>query len=214
MKRSYSLAKPLGKDLHNCLVWWLAFLRNYTPRPIPTSLSSLPLLVSYSDGEGADAGIGAALWHPFATRPLAVFAEVPAMVREQWRVFQNSKSFEDIFLVEALGPLLLLVTFPRYLRNCLWIHFIDNSAAEASLIRGASSSTLGDHVVGLTWSLIQKRSIWAYFDRVASKTNPVDGLSRKEFRGPWEWVRVVPFPIDDLARFAATLETEEFRLVT
>jgi hypothetical protein len=166
----------------------------------------LPVVVSYSDGEGGLAGIGAALWHPHKSRPLAVYAEVPTLIRNQWRLAQGSKEYEDIFLVEALGPLLLLSAFPKVLRNCLWLHFIDNSAAEASLIRGASSSDLGDHVVGLTWAKIEKQSLWAYFDRVSSSANPVDGISRRLFQGPWEWVRQMPFPVEELVSFAASFD--------
>jgi len=204
MKRAYSQSKGLTKQLICCLLWWLSFLHEYSPRPIPTALASLPVVVSYSDGEGRNAGIGAALWHPHRQRPLAVYAEVPAMIRNQWKRVQGSDDFQDIFLVEALGPLLLLSAFPKVLRNCLWLHFIDNSAAEASLIRGSSSSDLGDHVIGLTWSLIQRRSLWAYFDRVSSSANPSDGLSRRTFHGPWEWVLQHPFPIDDLVAYAAS----------
>ena len=104
--------------------------------------------------------------------------------------------------MEALGPLLLLLTFPKLLVNCMWLHFIDNSAAEASLIRGTSASRLGDHVVGLTWAIIQKRTIWSYFDRVASKSNPTDGISRREFKGPWKQVYKVPFPLEQVEKFA------------
>ena len=103
---------------------------------------------------------------------------------------------------------MLLSAFPRHLKNCLWIHFIDNSAAESSLIRGASSSVLGDHIIGLTWDYIQKRTLWAYFDRVESKANPVDGLSRRCFSGPWEGVTIVDFPMDDLVAFAASLSLD------
>jgi hypothetical protein len=193
MKRAHSSTKIVDKYLSTCLQWWLLFVRSFTPRPIPTSLSSLPCIVSYSDGEGGDAGIGAAVWQP-GRRPLAVYTEVPDVVREQWRKFQGSEEYQDIFLVEALGPLLLLMSFPKTFRNCLWLHFIDNSAAEASLIRGASSSVVGDHVVGMTWAHIQKAGLWPYFDRVESSANPVDGLSRKRFQGPWERVQVRPFP--------------------
>jgi len=211
LKRAFSRSGPLGNVLVLCLRWWLTFLKMYTPRAIPTSLASLPCVVSYSDGEGGLAGIGAAVWHPHFPRPLAVYSEVPNMIRDQWRVIQQSEKFEDIFLVEALGPLLLLKAFPKVLRNCLWIHFIDNEAAEASLVRGASSSDLGDHVVGLTWSLIQKHHLWAYFDRVSSKANPVDGLSRRCFQGPWERVVQLPFPVDELVAFASLLGVEELR---
>ena len=112
--------------------------------------------------------------------------------------------YHDIFLVGALGPLILLSTFPKPLRDCLWIYFIDNSVAEASLIRGASSSELGDHVVGRTWSLIQERLLWPYSDRVKSKANPVDDLSRRCFKGPWERVHSRLFPLKEIVDFAST----------
>ena len=135
-------------------------------------------------------------------KPLAVYSEVPDIVRDQWRWVSGYEEYQDIFLVEALGPLVLLLSFPKALRDCLWTHYIDNSAAEASLVRGASSSDLGNHIVGLTWSLIHKRRIWPYFCRVQSKANPVDGLSRRRFNGPWERVHVRPFPLDQLVDFA------------
>ena len=206
LRRSYSRARKVNAEIRACLLWWLSFLRGFTSRPIPTSLESLPLVVSYSDGEGGWAGIGAAIWLPNRERPLAVYAEVPPVLREHWRSINGSDGFEDIFLVEALGPLLLLVTFPQLLRECLLLHFIDNSAAEASLVRGSSSSRLGDHVVGLTWSHIQRRRIWAYFDRVESKANPVDGLSRRIFKGPWERLYQRTFPLEELLCFARSFE--------
>ena len=162
--------------------------------------------MSYSDGEGGLAGIGAALWHPSKSLPVAVYCEVPNVLRDSWMIASGTRSYQDIFLVEALGPLLLLVTYPNLLRNCLWIHFIDNSAAEASLIRGSSSSRLGDHVIGLTWMQIQKRFIWSYFDRVESHANPVDGISRRKFNGPWREVHVRDFPLQMLLEFARSFE--------
>ena len=206
IRRSYSRVRRLNDELRTCIKWWLSFLYGFTPRPIPTSLESLPLVISYFDGEGGLAGIGAALWHPHRARPLAVYAEVPLDLRRHWRTVSGTAGFEDIFLVEALGPLLLLVTFPQLLKECLWLHFIDNSAAEASLVRGSSASRLGEHVVGLTWSHIQHRRIWSYFDRVESKANPVDGLSRRIFHGPWERLYQRAFPLQELVRFAQSFE--------
>ena len=110
----------------------------------------------------------------------------------------------DLFFVEALGPLLLLIAFPNVLKDCLWIHFIDNTAAEASLIRGSSSVEGGGHIVGLTWTMIQKQRLWAYFDRVESKANPVDGLSRRRFNGPWDQVYMMDFPSIVLDEFVRT----------
>ena len=112
------------------------------------------------------------------------------------------EGYRDIFLVEAVGPLLLLTAFPRVMRNALWIHFIDNEAAEASLISWSSSIAAGDHIIGLTWELVGRRRLWPFFDRVESKANPVDGLSRGETAGPWRGVTVIDFPSKALKSLA------------
>ena len=206
-KRVYSRKQKLDHMLYVCIGWWLCFLQSYQPRPVPTSLSELPLIVSYSDGEGGLAGIGAAVCRHEGP-PLALYCEVPQYLRDYWHSRSSSVVYTDIFLVEALGPLLLLLAFPKTFRNCMWLHFIDNKAAEASLIRGTSSKNHGDHVVGLTWALIQKLGIFAYFDRVSSKSNPVDGLSRRNFDGPWTRVYRPEFPTAKLSEFAESCGDE------
>ena len=200
-QRAYSRAKNLNSGLISCFKWWLAFLNEFKPRPIPASLSDLPCIISYSDGEGGLAGIGAAVWDPRRAKPLALYTEVPNIIRDKWQVADSNDVRNDIYFVEALGPLLLLIAFPNVLKDCLWIHFIDNTAAEASLIRGSSSVEGGDHIVGLTWTMIQKQRLWAYFDRVESKANPVDGLSRRRFSGPWDQVYRMDFPAFVLDEF-------------
>ena len=85
-------------------------------------------------------------------------------------------------------------TFPKILKGSLWIHFIDNVAGEYSLIKGSSSITSGDVVVGATWSRIQKLDVYAYFGRVMSESNPVDGLSRGRPHGPWRQVIKAKLP--------------------
>ena len=102
--------------------------------------------------------------------------------------------YNDIFEIEAVGPLLILDQWGRRMRNCLWLHFIDNEGAQAALCRGSSSVHEGDIIVGHTWALIAKFQIYAWFDRVASKSNPVDGLSRGDFLGPWRDVRALRLP--------------------
>ena len=95
-----------------------------------------------------------------------------------------------------MGPLAVLETFPRVVRNCLWVHYIDNVAAQYCLIKGSSSISSGDVVVGETWKRIQSLGIHAYFDRVESKANPVDGLSRGVKHGPWKQVNRARLPAD------------------
>lgn len=110
--------------------------------------------------------------------------------------------YKDIFLIEAVGPLLLLVAFPRLMRNAMWIHYVDNTSAEAVLVKGSSSLSAADHVVGLTWELCAQRSLIPYFDRVESKSNPVDALSRGHCVGPWRHVEKIPFPAEMLENLA------------
>ena len=78
----------------------------------------------------------------------------------------------------------------------MWIHFIDNTAAEASLISGSSGLSVVDHM-GLTWERIPKQRLWLFVDRVESEANPVDGLSRGVIVGPWKGVEQVEFPTKD-----------------
>ena len=101
-----------------------------------------------------------------------------------WSDLAGKAEYKDIFLIEAIGPLLLLVAFPKLMRDALWLHVIDNAAAEASLISGSSALQAADHIVGLTWQKAGSRRLWPFFDRVASSSNPVDGLSRGSFAGP------------------------------
>ena len=133
---------------------------------------------------------------------------VPTAVREHWKrqrkqqhhQHQRTSSspeppeYSDIFEIEALGPLLVLHNFGEILRGALWIHFIDNAAGLASLVRGSSSVTNGDVIVGMTWSEMHRLQVLPWFDRVESKSNPVDGLSRGKRHGPWGKLRPLTLP--------------------
>ena len=147
------------------------------------------LVVSYSDGEGAKAGFGIAVWSSRCPNgPLAAFCEIPQSVRNLWDRRAGKEEYNDIFLIEAIGPLSILQTFPNIVKKSLWLHFIDNVAAQHSLIKGSSSIKSGDIVIGETWRRIQQLNAYAYFERVMSGSNPVDGLGRRRSSGPWKRV--------------------------
>ena len=110
-----------------------------------------------------------------------------------WDQQRRQCRFNDIFEIEAIGPLILLHNFGEYFTNALWVHFIDNDAAMASLINGSSSVGSGDVIVGATWSSIASHNACPWFDRVESESNPVDGLSRGRTAGPWQ-LRTLTFP--------------------
>ena len=143
---------------------------------------------------------------------MAAFCEFPKEVRDLWDRRVGLEEYNDIFLIEAIGPLAILETFPNIVKGSLWLHFIDNVASQHSLIKGSSSISSGDVVVGATWQKIQKLDVYAYFDRVESEANPVDGLSRGRTHGPWQRVLRAKLPHDLLAMLHSELEIGEVRV--
>ena len=200
IKRCGERHRKLHTQLMACLLWWRLFLSTYRHREIPTSLTGRPLVVTYSDGEGDAAGVGICIFCAKAPRPLAAFAKMPECIRQLWARRAGEGEYHDIFLIEAIGPLLVLCTYPNLLRGAAWIHFIDNTAAQHSLLKGCSSITSGDHVVGLTWERASALDCWPYFDRVHTKSNPIDGVSRQDFQGPWAAVTQAVVPLDMLTQ--------------
>ena len=194
IRRSSEMRNGPNRQILAATEFWLKFLIQYRPREVPAFLSFRETVVTYSDGEGADAGLGIALWSSRCPRgPLAAYCEIPEVIRCLWDK-QKAEEHRDIFLIEAVGPLALLTTFPKMLKGTMWTHYIDNVGAEYSLVKGSSSTDAGDIVVGETWKRIAELDVFPYFDRVASESNPVDGLSRGRRHGPWEQVIKAKLP--------------------
>ena len=198
IRRSYERRSALNVQIRSGIDFWLQFLNAFVPRYIPVFLEAMEVTVSYSDGEGDKAGLGVAVWSARCPDgPLAAFCDIPEQVRRLWDSQREAEAqSSDIFLIEAIGPLALLHTYPNVLKNTLWLHFIDNEASQHSLIKGSSSIACGDVIVGETWKRIQQLNIYPYFDRVESKANPVDGLSRGRSEGPWRQVDRARLPDD------------------
>ena len=141
-------------------------MANRVPRPVPFGAQrrSVPV-ITYSDGEGGDAGVGVVIFGKFpdGSQPKPVYLEIPPELRELWSL-QKSRSktgtTTDIFEIEAIGPLIALLEWPQLLANRPWIHFIDNVGAQQALIRGSSSSLNGDVIAGETWNYIRKIGCW------------------------------------------------------
>ena len=79
---------------------------------------------------------------------------VPEDLQAKWDTERKLDRHNDIFEVEAVGPLLVLHNFSDVLANSLWLHFVDNAAALSALVRGGSSVDSGDLITGLSWSYI------------------------------------------------------------
>ena len=119
-------------------------------------------IITYSECEGSDVGIGIGLWIQGRSKPLAAFIKCPIelqLLLAKQRHTNSTHNLTDIFQIEAVGPLAVLATWPELLRDCLWIHFIGNAAALSALVNGSSSVSSGDVVIGLTWEMIASRCI-------------------------------------------------------
>ena len=104
--------------------------------------------------------------------------------------------YNDIQEVEGIGPLLALTTWKDLLADALWMHYIDNNGALSCLVKGGSSVSSTDVIVGLTSAKIAKINACPWFDRVDTKSNPVDGLSRGDLSGNWD---LVPLDFPELS---------------
>ncbi len=174
-----------------CGEMWEGSSRN---RHVPSLRTIGTTIITYSDGEGLG-GIGVAIFNaPGMRRPQAGHLILSAAIRDLWRdverKLQRSSSYEDIYQIEAIGPIVALTTWPDHLHSCAWMHWVDNAAAQSALINGSSIIFSGDLVVGATWELIARRIIYPWFEWVASASNPVDALSRGDARGDWGLVKL------------------------
>eukprot|EP00435_Cladocopium_sp_Y103_P053256 s448_g17.t1 len=80
--------------------------------------------------------------------------------------------------LEVLAAPVALQTWGPQLHGHQIIHFIDNDAAAASLVRGYSPKTDSTALVGEYWALAAQHALEIYVDRVESKSNLADGPSR------------------------------------
>ena len=139
---------------------------------------------------GEVAGVGVALWRPDGTC-VGVYIVVPDEVRQTWSRAATAGDFFDIFEIEAIGPALILHHFEHlFCQNALWVHYIDNDAALATLVKGSSSVLSGEVITAYTHGRVAAMGLWPWFGRVASPDNPVDKLSRGQMEGPWELVNI------------------------
>ena len=100
---------------------------NAPPREVPLKLSNMHTVVTYSDGERSEAGVGVTIWSTRLPemKPQAGFLMVPEPIRRLWAYQKDSDV--DILEVEAIGPLILLENWVDILQHCLWVHYIGNN---------------------------------------------------------------------------------------
>ena len=178
-----------NRQLEAACAFWVPRLAIARPREIPVRPSDIPLVVSYSDGEGTG-GVGCAIWAPGGVIE-GGYMRTPHCVRALWtRQTEICEEHFDILEVEAIGPVIVLETWPHLVQGRLWLHFIDNANALSALVKGGSSVHSADCIAAWVSGKLAELGVMSWFDRVDTKSNPVDGLSRQRFEGPWKMVQL------------------------
>ena len=78
----------------------MKFLAEYVPRYILVWPEELNLVVSYSDGGGAQAGLGIVVWSSRCPDgPLVAFCEILQYMRNLWDRRAGREEYNDIFLI-------------------------------------------------------------------------------------------------------------------
>ena len=95
---------------------------------------------------------------------------------ERWKA--TSGRVKVIHQAELFPTVFALQIWERMLRGRRVLLFVDNEAARAELVKGATSSAASAELVTEFWSLAARAVVAVWVDRVPSRSNPADGPSR------------------------------------
>ena len=92
---------------------------------------------------------------------------------------------QQIGQLEALVPYVAMLNHPELLAGCDVLWGVDNTSAEAGLIRGYSSKADTANLIAATHIVMARRDIRAFWFHVDSESNPADGPSRDGLQDLW-----------------------------
>ena len=184
----------LNAALTNCLRTWLKDLKSDNVRPMLIDTADLPLHITITDGEGTG-WLGLLYLRPRDPSWKAQAAQV--QLPETWRATWQTDKKTDINEVEAASAPVALATWPQ-LTDGMWIHFVDNTSAQSTLTRGCSSVTSLNSIARHVWQKCAERRLLLWADRVSTRDNPTDGLSRQRAETHGEQWHMVPATIPEL----------------
>ena len=110
-----------------------------------------------------------------ASPPLYASGSVPPAVLQR---FATRQAF--IFILEALAQCLPLWALGPALAGPYW-SFVDNTAAQHALTRGYSGNAAANAVISAFWVAASVYAASPWFERVPSKANISDAVSRRDF---------------------------------
>ena len=163
----------------------IRFLRERVNCVPPTRISatSLQTWLIFTDGacEGEDTkvgSIGAVLISPGGTAVEFISERVP----DQWMANFLSLSTHPIFELELLPMWIALVEWEGHLSGAQCVFYLDNEAAKASLVNGASTQDNGAEIIQAFVYSEMRVQVKVWFARVPTSSNISDGPSRFDVR--------------------------------
>ena len=118
-------------------------------------------------------GFGVVLF-TVAGKPLFFCGEVPSPVLQEF-----AQRGQFIFFLEAVAQMLALFAFASELRGP-YLSFIHNTAAQFTLTKGFSSDDAINTSSSIFWATAARNRCAPYFERVSSKANIADAVSRHD----------------------------------
>ena len=179
--REHSTSQNMGitPNLETSLKLMSEFVRICKPREIKLSTPLAPLLL-YTDASDVPEReprfiIGGVLIDQRSSSPLISHFHwtVPQSMVDRWIPKQTYMG-----QLELLAGPVALSTWADSLTESKCIHFVDNDAASASLVKGYSPKSDSCEIAGAYWLQAALTSSDIYIDRVESKSNLSDGPSR------------------------------------
>ena len=128
------------------------------------------------------------IFPPGGTRPVYVQGSIPASFLA---AFADRGQF--IFWLETFAQCAAIWVFPHLIEGPV-IAFDDNTASEHALVRGYSSDPSTNVIVSHFWGAASSAGASVWLERVSSKANLADAISREDFAHAMAegWIRFYP----------------------
>ena len=172
IRRQYGVhAEKLTPSLQRNLLWRFNAIGVLPARSIPLKLGTP--VGAHSDAQG----FGRITARALLPNDVAVSLHLPSwFVDMTFDIEKESPIFISELTAAILAAFLVILQKDGEARSCALC--VDNKAALAALIKGSSSSDLGEILANLYWRLAARRPVIWWFEYVNTKANAADPPSR------------------------------------
>ena len=167
-------------NLEQCLLYIKAAATSAPDRSIPLRPVYRPPVIAYTDAsdEGGEAKLGGIVYVP-GQKPHVMMYTVPPPMRALW-----GEQKTIINQAELVAVPILALTMADLFRHQDVIWFIDNTSAEAALIKAGSPTESMCRLALEAAAILAGLGARVWYEHVPSADNPADVLSREALRDP------------------------------